>query len=71
MLEQPCPECGFDAARFDPATTPSAVLDNATTWLALLDDPRAALRPSPTQWSAVEYASHVRDVFVLLLGVVG
>jgi hypothetical protein len=65
VLEQPCPDCGFDASTFDPSTTPSAVLDNATAWLALLDDPLADQRPSPTQWSAVEYACHVRDVFAL------
>ncbi|HUF98961.1 MAG TPA: DinB family protein [Ilumatobacter sp.] len=65
VLEQQCPDCGFDASSFDPATTSSAVLDNAMAWLELLDDPRASQRPSPTQWSAVEYACHVRDVFTL------
>ncbi len=65
VLEHACPECGFDSSTFDPATTPSAVVDNATEWLRLLDDPLAAQRPTPTQWSAVEYACHVRDVFEL------
>lgn len=65
VLERACPECGFDAGSFDPLTMPAAVRDNAAAWAPLLSDPRAAERPSPDKWSALEYGCHIRDVFVL------
>ncbi len=65
VLGQVCPECGFDAGSFDPATMSSAVRANAAEWLAVLADPRVRDRPAPDIWSALEYSCHIRDVFVL------
>jgi len=65
VLGERCPECGFDAAALDVATTGKRVRAIAARFSDLLDDPLAASRPSPQQWSAVEYACHVRDVFRL------
>jgi 2-polyprenyl-3-methyl-5-hydroxy-6-metoxy-1,4-benzoquinol methylase len=68
VLEQPCPECGFDAAALDPARLPSAVEDNATVWTVVLGTDDAAVRPQPHLWSPLEYACHVRDVNRVFLG---
>ncbi len=65
VLDQRCPECGFDAAGVDPATMGALVRDNVEAWPALLADPRVRVRPSDDQWSALEYGCHVRDVFTL------
>lgn len=65
VLERPCPECGFDAARFDVATVPAAVRDNAGRWAELLAHPLVAARPSDDRWSGLEYGCHVRDVYRL------
>ncbi|MGL5823642.1 MAG: methyltransferase domain-containing protein, partial [Nocardioides sp.] len=62
VLEEPCPECGFDPA----ATSPGALADvaraNVSVWQAALADPNAAVRPADNVWSPLEYACHVRDV---------
>jgi len=65
VLEQVCPECGFDAQSFDPLTMPAAIRSNATEWTALLTRDQVRDRPSPDKWSALEYGCHIRDVFVL------
>lgn len=62
VLDRPCPECGFDAARLDRAHLGAAIRENADFWVAALADPRAGTRPSPAVWSPTEYACHVRDV---------
>lgn len=65
VLERPCPECGFDAATVDLATLGDRVRENAAAWPAMLAAPDATQRPTEQQWSALEYACHVRDVFLL------
>jgi hypothetical protein len=65
VLERECPECGFDAAAFDPRTMPAAVRANAKEWSELLDHELVRRRPEAGRWSALEYGCHVRDVFVL------
>lgn len=67
VLDRPCPECGFDASQHSAARLGAEIRTNAATWRELLADPRAVERPNPTQWSALEYGCHVRDVFVLFL----
>ena len=64
-LLRPCPECGFDAAGIEPVATPALVRDAASRWPDVLARPDATRRPSPTTWSPLEYACHVRDVHVL------
>ncbi|MDQ1397945.1 MAG: hypothetical protein QOG64_3204 [Acidimicrobiaceae bacterium] len=67
VLERPCPECGFDAARVLRAEISRLILDNAGAWREVLARSEAALRarPSDDRWSPLEYACHVRDVFRL------
>jgi SAM-dependent methyltransferase len=62
VLQQPCPDCGFDARQVDPATIGPLIRDNAQGWLAVLAQPGATDRPDEATWSPLEYACHVRDV---------
>jgi hypothetical protein len=62
VLEQPCAECGFDAASFPRETVGDLVRANAAAWPAVLGRSNVAERPGDA-WSPLEYACHVRDVF--------
>lgn len=65
VLDQVCPECGFDAAAVDLSAMGDLTRANAAAWPALLSTDTARERPSPDRWSALEYGCHVRDVFRL------
>jgi hypothetical protein len=65
VLEQRCPECGFDGRRIDVAEVASMIRDNAAAWAPLLADPQVHTRPDDDHWSALEYGCHVRDVYRL------
>jgi hypothetical protein len=65
VLNRPCPECGFDPAEVHREDLADLFHDNTRGWYAALDGPDAATRPSPSVWSALEYACHVRDVHLL------
>jgi hypothetical protein len=65
VLERPCPDCGFDASSFPCAEVADAIRANASSWQSLLELPNARTRPTDDQWSTLEYACHVRDVFRL------
>ncbi len=64
VLDERCPECGFEAAGVAPGQVAGLVRDNTAAWLRVLTRPRAELaaRPSDDCWSALEYACHVRDL---------
>ncbi len=64
VLEQTCPECGFDASACAHTDVAGLVRVNAAHWQGLGDEGRiTAARPDPQTWSPLEYACHVRDVF--------
>lgn len=65
VLDERCPECGYNATELDVGAVGSEVRAIAARFSELLGDPRASLRPDDHQWSAVEYGCHVRDVFRL------
>ncbi|MGQ0431736.1 MAG: DinB family protein [Microthrixaceae bacterium] len=65
VLDRPCPDCGLDLSGVDPSDIGSHLRANVAEWPALLDHPAATVRPNDGQWSALEYACHVRDVFRL------
>ena len=65
VLERPCPECGFVAEDYDVHDTAATLRGNAESWPSLLARPNVAVRPTDSQWSALEYGCHVRDVFRL------
>jgi hypothetical protein len=70
VLNRPCPECLFDASTFPAAEVAPLIRVNAQAWSRLLtsgqpfDPPRLRRRPRPDRWAPLEYACHVRDVFV-------
>ena len=64
MLDRPCPDCGFDAARCAGEAVAGLVRANAEVWRGLVD--QGAIRPGRpdvSTWSSLEYACHVRDVY--------
>ena len=63
VIEQPCPECGFDPATIDPAEVGAAVRATLPRWAEVLRRDDATHRPVPGVWSPLEYGCHVRDVF--------
>ncbi len=65
VLERTCPDCGFDAPAVDRSAVGDLARRNVEAWPSLLARPEATLRPTDDQWSALEYACHVRDVFHL------
>jgi hypothetical protein len=67
-----CDECGFDPGSVSPETAAATVRDFGRRYRAPLtrllkgeDDTVLRTRPADGVWSGVEYAAHVRDVFVL------
>ena len=67
VLERPCDECGFDATTMPAGEVAGAIRAMLPTWQAVLARPDVRSRPSDDRWSPLEYACHVRDVFVLFL----
>lgn len=65
VLGTPCPECGFHASAWTPATAPDHITAMLPRWQAVLRRPDVAVRPDDDTWSPLEYACHVRDVFAL------
>jgi hypothetical protein len=62
VLDRPCPECGLDTTTFAHDEIPAMLRANAAAWVDVLAGPHARTRPTPTTWSPLEYAAHVRDV---------
>lgn len=61
VLNEVCPECGFDAAALNRADLPVRIRAAAAKFRLALGSPTASERPAPAVWSTVEYACHVRD----------
>jgi hypothetical protein len=62
VLEQPCPECGFEPSAVDVTNLADLIHQNTRGWFGALDGADASVRPDPQTWSKLEYACHVRDV---------
>lgn len=64
VIEQRCPECGFDAAAIDPRAVAAMLRDATDRWVDVVST-RSDVRdrPRPDVWSPLEYGCHVRDVF--------
>jgi hypothetical protein len=65
VITQPCPECGLDVSSLEYDEIPGRLSANAASWVEVLQRPDVRDRPKPDVWSPLEYACHVRDVFVL------
>ncbi|GAB3441943.1 maleylpyruvate isomerase N-terminal domain-containing protein [Phycicoccus ginsengisoli] len=61
VLEQRCPECGFEAAAVTGPQVAEQVLALTAPWRAVLERDDGRERPAPGVWSPLEYACHVRD----------
>ena len=61
-----CDECGFVYASVDRSSLVEQLRSFGPRFATALDAPRELVheRPRPDVWSAVEYASHVRDTFL-------
>ncbi|MFV0427076.1 MAG: DinB family protein [Beutenbergiaceae bacterium] len=61
VLQRPCLECGFtpEVGRDQLAAAMAASIPG---WADRLADRDAGTRVSPSRWSALEYAAHVRDM---------
>ncbi len=67
-VSEPCPTCGFDAAGVETDSFDPTLRFEAMAWSGWLGSTeRSALTAHPVegQWSALEYACHVRDVFAV------
>lgn len=67
VLQERCPECGFDASQVSDDDLPALFRANAAAWLPVLAEDDAAVRPADNVWSPLEYACHVRDVHRVFL----
>lgn len=65
MLSQRCPECGMTASQVVPTELGALVRADLPRWQAVLARPEVRERPAPSVWSPLEYACHVRDVYLL------
>ena len=58
VLEQPCPECGFDPQDYPRDALAAKVRENARQWAAVLAGEHLEVRPSEDVWSPLEYGCH-------------
>ena len=64
VIEQACPDCGFEPNEVRREQLADLLHENTRGWYTALTRPDVARRPEPGVWS-VEYACHVRDVHAL------
>ncbi len=62
VLQQACPDCGFDARMVAGPQVATHVRANASRWTAVFERAEVGVRPQPRVWSPLEYGCHVRDV---------
>ncbi len=73
VQHQACPGCGHDISACPPPDLAPALVEAARRWAAfigaVLDYPGGGAdlraRPGADEWSAIEYACHVRDVLAM------
>ena len=63
-----CPECGFVWDGVNRIDAISGINESVTSFIGVIEEAgeMATVRPEPTRWSIVEYAAHLRDVFLSL-----
>jgi hypothetical protein len=62
VLDDACPECGYDARTVGARTVAARVRATVPIWRTVLAADGATVRPDAATWSPTEYACHVRDV---------
>lgn len=63
VLTATCPDCQLTAADVDPKMIADRIPGQVRNWRDVLSRPDIATRTQPDQWSELEYACHVRDVY--------
>lgn len=62
VLQNRCPDCGFDAGSARLADIGRIARENVSAWQQVLARDGVRQRPDDATWSPLEYACHVRDV---------
>ena len=67
VLEQRCPECGFESSGLPADKIAPSISENAREWTSILGHDQELLRKRALEgrWSPLEYGCRVRDVFRL------
>jgi len=65
VIEQACPDCGFEPNEVRREQLADLLHENTRGWYTALTRPDVARRPESGVWSVLEYACHVRDVHAL------
>ena len=68
VLQERCPECGFEAGALPRDAIGPEARDVATAFAGFLADDGARERPAADVWSTLEYGCHVRDVYRVMAG---
>jgi hypothetical protein len=63
VIQNPCPECGFDPSEIIPEQLADHLRRTATRWDEVLARPGTRVRPTENVRSPLEYAAHTRDVY--------
>lgn len=71
VLEEPCGECGYDAATVTGPEVARMIRASLPRWVEALGRPDVTTRPEPSTWSVTEYGCHARDVFDRFSGRIG
>lgn len=67
VLDEACPECGFDSTTITGREVADRLRAALDEWPAVLARDNARERPNPQTWSALEYGCHTRDVFRIFI----
>ncbi len=62
VLQQPCPDCGFDARTVAGRQVAALLRASSARWPAVFERADVSARPEPRVWAPLEYGCHVRDV---------
>jgi hypothetical protein len=65
VMTRACPDCGLDASQLAYDDIPPRIRTVAEAFVDVLKRDDLRERLTPDVWSPLEYACHVRDVFVL------
>lgn len=67
VLDEACPECGFDSTTISGPEVADRLRAALDAWPAVLARDNVRDRPTPSTWSALEYGCHTRDVFRIFI----
>ncbi|MGY4721666.1 DinB family protein [Naumannella huperziae] len=68
VINDPCPECGFDPASVTRDNLVARMTAALEPWSAILQREDVRVRPDPDTWSEGEYGAHIADVCEVMAG---